>query len=414
MLSWADRAVVDRDPYVPGLRLLLDDAVLSEWVTHSLGVEVRVVPSRVRYKPGTSCVLAFELHRPGHRPVPCIARAYSAEAAAKVDKSVRHVPRHDVVLVAEAERVAVTTIAGDRHLPGPLRLFAGGEERVRLLRRLLPHRLDLHSASIRTIRHNPERRWVGVLEGSAERVVLRGFRAGAAEGPLKGYGALEDGTPLTPSVLGRSRKHAMIAVSWAEGMALDVTGPTQVFGAAGSALAQLHSRRPLRRLGGVPASAHAERLRETQAQVLALLPRLRDVVADTVTDLLAGQPGVPHEPVMLHGDFSADQVVVDGAGAVTLIDLDSACLGDAAQDLGSLWAAALVDAQTRGVCSDSRIEAALDGYAAVRPLPTSETIAWYRDAFVLRLAAEAFRSRRTDWSEQMVRLVELARDGGAP
>src|SRR5690606_6253025 len=69
----------------------------------------------------------------------------------------------------------------------------------------------------------------------------------------------------------------------------------------------------------------------TAPRVAAILARLRPRMAATVTP-----------PVLVHGDFSPDQVIVreDGTGSfvVTLLDFDRAGAGHPAADCGALAA----------------------------------------------------------------------------
>src|SRR5699024_1419777 len=57
MLPPAEQSLVDRDPDLPGLALLLDRDRLTRWLGSLLGRSVTVRRHHLRYKPGTSCVL---------------------------------------------------------------------------------------------------------------------------------------------------------------------------------------------------------------------------------------------------------------------------------------------------------------------------------------------------------------------
>src|SRR5699024_7949270 len=57
VLHSPDLRLVERDPALPGLAILLDATRLSAWVTELLGRPVRVRRRYLRYKHGTSCVL---------------------------------------------------------------------------------------------------------------------------------------------------------------------------------------------------------------------------------------------------------------------------------------------------------------------------------------------------------------------
>jgi Ser/Thr protein kinase RdoA (MazF antagonist) len=71
---------------------------------------------------------------------------------------------------------------------------------------------------------------------------------------------------------------------------------------------------------------------------------------------------------------------------VCLIDLDQSGLGDAAADLGSLLArlrhGEAVGELTSGE-ADAMVDAALGGYAAVRPLPSAPSLRWHTAAAIV-------------------------------
>jgi aminoglycoside phosphotransferase (APT) family kinase protein len=107
----------------------------------------------------------------------------------------------------------------------------------------------------------------------------------------------------------------------------------------------------------------------------------------------------------IHGDFYADQVLID-AGAAALIDLDNAVLGDPCADMGS-FAAHLY---TRG-CDEPRVSRALDallgGYG--RGL-SRRTIDLYTAAGLLRRAPEAFRYRADNWPATLATALARAEE----
>lgn len=415
MLGSADLEVVQRDRQVGGLRLLLDSGALGMLVSERTGTPCRVVPRRLRYKPGTSCVLSFGLHTGPHvegEAVPCIARAYAREAAAKLEKPLKDLGEADLLVVDRSLGLVVTTLRGDRHLAAVSRLF-DQSARLRLLERLLPDHTGLTGNEVRTLRHNPERRWVGVLDtDDHERVVLRAFPVAAAERPALAYARLEGTGPRTPTLLGRSRRHGLLAVTWAPGVTLDPSASSSAFHAAGAALARLHLRRPPRLEVTTP-DVHAARVHAAGAQVADLLPCLGPLAARLARTLADRLRLSQIRGSMLHGDFSPDQVVLDEDGEPTLIDLDSACLGHPAQDLGSAWAAALAGARTSAEQHQAatRVAALAEGYGTVRLLPDESELTLYRDSYLLGRAAEGFRTRLPDWPDQMARMLTLVATG---
>ena len=120
---------------------------------------------------------------------------------------------------------------------------------------------------------------------------------------------------------------------------------------------------------------------------------------------LGSGSGPDGPPVLRHGDFSPDQVVLDGAGT-GLLDLDEAVLGAPAADLGSFCAALARDAvcgqldeYRAGIAAD----AFLDGYADAAGVVDEDAVRAWTAAAILRLAPEPFRHMKmilllvSDW-----------------
>ncbi len=129
---------------------------------------------------------------------------------------------------------------------------------------------------------------------------------------------------------------------------------------AGALLARLHAS-PLG--SGAPASKFVAQRRRWLIEPLERL-RCRYPQAHGIgvhIERMAA-PWAQAEPVLIHGDFQADNLLSDGRG-LQLIDLDEAGSGDAAIDL-SLFLRRL-DGDSGGA------RAFLDGYLAGRPLASS-------------------------------------------
>lgn len=405
MLGPADLALVERDRELPALPLLLDAAALSEWLTWQTGEDCRVRPARLRYKPGTSCVLAFTLERgPRGDRVACLARTYPTHLAHKIEKALVKAPVTAVVAAEHSLPLLVTDLTGDRDVVALARL--GGGERAELLHRLLPGRDDLADAPLRTLRHNPERRWVGLLEPAAgEPVVLRAHRRGGFEQHVRAYSVLGGASSPTPRLLGRSRRHALAAVEWVPGRELDLAGdPAEAVRATGAALARLHAGSG-HRLPRIGVEDQVASVRRAAAQCVQLQPHLAGEVRALAQEVVARLHELGSDEALLHGDFSTDQVVLGEDGAVTLIDLDAAGRGDPAIDLASARAVALAH-HPDGV--PGALELLHAGYQELRPLPSASALAVHTATQLLRRAGEPFRSRTPRWPEQLARALALA------
>jgi hypothetical protein len=340
-----------------------------------------------------------------------VAWAYADHAVAKLAKTLERVPAQACLAHDPAARVLVTTAAGDRTLPLLTRM-AEPDAMTGLLDRLLPDEPDPGGARIRTVRHNPERRWVGVLERVGEPDHL--LRAYAGTGRMvraKGcYKTLGRAGAPTPSVVANSRSMAVLAVSWVDGETLELAGGEDRWRAAGAGLARLHASTSVKL--PTPAPGHdVAAVQRAGEQIAQLLPDLAEevlAVAGTTARLLRD---VPSDGAAVHGDFSADQVVVGPDGVPVLIDLDSAHWGSSAADLGCLAASTLTEAETLGVGSrgERDVAALLAGYGDVRRPPEAFATDLHAVAFRLRKAADPFRACAPDWAEQVALRVRRTR-----
>lgn len=402
------------DPALAGLERVTDPGRLAEWLSATLGAEVRVVPRRLRYKPGVSLVMAVDVH-PSRSAVddrlrtPYLVRSYAPRAAAKLHKTVAVSPPGTVVACDDAALVVVTTAAGDRDLPLLARLDAGGLPDV--LARVVPERAaGLADAGMRTVSYNPARRWVGVLESGGEPLLtLRAFPQREARRRGRGYAALAGGPPTTPAVAGSSRSYGVVAVEWVAGQELTAAHVPDAWRAAGASVARVHDRGPLP-LKHRSSRHEADGVRESAALIAELLPTLgRDATAlaeETHRRLLA----LDHQRTPVHGDFSPDQVVVTPDGGAALVDLDEAHLGDPAADLGSAVAALMGEAEEDDGAARAHEQVGLliEGYASVRQPPAPAAVATQALGFRVRKALEPFRRCEPDWPDRVAARLRRA------
>lgn len=408
------RALIE-DSSLPGGDLVLSPARLEEWLSESTARPCRVEPRRLRYKPGTSAVLAFDLTVERHGVVttePCVARTYSDEAVAKLEKVRRHLtPRAQ--LAHDGQRHAlVTTAEGDRALPLLPRL-SQPDGLVRLVARLVPDAVHTAGTRARTIRHNPGRRWVGTLEQAGEPLLLlRAYdSATTMMRAARCYRSLSGSATLTPEVVGRSRSFAVLAVTWCDGVDLGRTPDRRdLWRAAGRALARVHDGPPAGLRHPAPGS-DADAVRAAGQQVADLVPEIAGVALDIARVTARELEHLPLGSVAIHGDYSPDQVVSGTDGRSTLIDLDAARLGTAAHDLGCLAASTMAHAEATGDTARGLVQLGdfLAGYDEIRRLPATADIELHAVAIRLRKAVDPFRECAPDWRDQVVRRVAAAR-----
>ena len=177
---------------------------------------------------------------------------------------------------------------------------------------------------------------------------------------------------------------------------------------AGEAVAGLHAA-----LGRVPDLTEAGLSRVDPARALAaardgvdavmpdLVPAF-DRVGERVLRALAADRG---PDVLLHGDLSADQAVLEGQGAVRLIDLDRLAVGPAGCDLGGFAAVELI--RGRGTGAAEALVGAYGSRSGMDGMDEAAVNAWTAYHLLLRVA-EPFRALAPDYREQGAARIERA------
>jgi hypothetical protein len=346
----AERSLALRDAAIPGLPYLLDNGRLSEL----LGETVRV--TRVRYKPGTSLLVAFRRLRNGSFDYGWAMTRTPASSGKLLERE--HTARSH---------------GGDMRLlrPDPVDpdtvVAVGGVEDDWALRRNLTwlnrngvERLGLHHqpgaallAGSSVLRYKPERRLVLLAHKASTAVVIKTAAKPAGTGQQTQFLSRlrHHGVPLLPQLADAECLANGISAStaWGAGDLATRDNSTHTGTAAysaGQALAALHCVPVTSDVAG-PAADPAGNWREdltaqlkaTRIMVSALLPELEALARDLETGLAALLLAQPRTaPVLVHGDFSPDQVLV-GDSEVRLIDFDRAGTGTVEADLGSFAAA---------------------------------------------------------------------------
>lgn len=402
------------DPEVPGAALVLCVDALTAWLSETLGEPCTVALRRVRHEHGVSVALAFDLTtvREGRRLTrPCVARAYAHRARAELKALLATLPADECLALDPTRRVLVTGAAGDRTLPLLPRLFGveGGEQ---VLGRALPRHACSGAAAVRTVRHDPGRQWVGVLDhGDGAPLGLRAYRSSRhLDRATMAYDAFRGTAVRIPTILGTSRSLAFAAIASVDGQRLDGSSKADDWQAAGAALAKLHAC-AASGLTTTRSEVETATLDRAAYRIAALLPDV-DTQVHQLADLLARLlERIPRDRVPLHGAFAPERVVLGPDGAVTFVDLDWARFGPSAADVGSLVAATLVAAEDSGMAprAHREIDALMDGYRTVRRTPDPFAVGLHAAASRFRTALDPFLAGAQDWRAQVGHRLDAAR-----
>lgn len=385
------------DSNLRSLELLFDPDALSSLFNRP------VRTSHLRWKRGTSAVA--RLHDDdGVRWLVM----YGTDASVKLEKTFRRALTQDVDLERFAFDDGVLA-------SGPIALDPRLYPVLRPFRRAA---MEVPSPALGVLKYNPFRRLVfSVATTDAGRLAGRASAGGHSmtRGMLTelATGGVPVVVPLDSAVLPPGlpvSKHVEYLPWYGSGDLSTVPLQHAELPArsTGNALALLHSQAPIHQTHAW--RAPAGRLRSLVRENAELIPenggRLERVQAEL--EALLRRPG---RAVVIHGDFSADQVLVDGR-QVRLIDFERCTYGAAASDLGSFAAvealgSAMVDRRT--VLALPRTAALLDGYGTgPATVNDSEVVAWTA-FYLLNRLREPFRACSPDWRQQVdyrLRMIE--------
>ncbi|WP_176237561.1 phosphotransferase family protein [Palleronia marisminoris] len=347
----------------------------------------------IRYKPGTSCVIG--LIPPDGALGALAAMTYPPVRYAEVRARAKWQLGPEPVHYLDDICTALVPLRHDRKVVAARRL-GSAEQRQDYLRDL---RLD--GATLELLRYKPGRRLVLRAElPSGQAAVVKAYEKSGFASALAG--ARHADRYAGAGLLSVDDDRYAIASRWVVGTPLDpARSPADAFRAAGRELARLHMAAPC--LGSVlpaakigpPAAAHL--LRHVSGAMSAL-------AAAVAEELRCFAP----TPCIIHGDFSADQVVIQD-GQATVIDWDRMAIGDPARDLGTFQARLDLDlirgtvgTETAGIAA----VAFLQGYAELRG-SVPDGLSSHRAAALLALATEGFRDRRPDWAHETETVLSL-------
>ncbi|UCD75510.1 MAG: aminoglycoside phosphotransferase family protein [Phycisphaerales bacterium] len=411
MLSPADADLVARDQRLPGLALLFDETALSEEIKRRCPAATigDLRANYVRYKPGTSCIVGYSARSRSGETV-LYARTHTPSASAKIEKVAAqgHVDNSigfGAITIASPP-MAVYAFPNDHelrclpHLQHPQRRRA-------LLHRALYDSLPAGDIGYEPLRYKPERRYVArVSGGSGLRLRLKFYIDRDFELAKSNARAVNPSGPLRfAPVAGHSDRRKVLAFDWVEGTSLreiirSGCPRPELVASTGAALAHLHRCKPTKRMrrAWTPYARQSVIAGEAVAAIRPDLgQRVEAVVHRFNEELSDDRP----PPTAIHGDLSADQILVSGE-EIVLLDLDRARAGHPQVDIGSFAANLLVDA----FCGRLPKEAVpgitaslLDGYRHEAGIDLEPRIQRFIAANLLRLAVEPFRLRHRDWSD---------------
>lgn len=421
MLSTADASIVARDPAIPGLELLLDEAAMLDTLrTRMPAAEFEKASKHyIRYKPGMNCLVRYVLEGKNGK-IDIYAKAHGPDAASKLNKvERRHVvdtlPGQGCLLLPEYG-VTVSTFPNDRKLKVLCRL-GDPEQCNALFRKILPHKPALHNPVVETLQYKPERRFVACLHGQdGEKAVVKihGKKEFIRASTGAKYFKTINSTAF-PRLFGRSTRHRILVSKWVHGQRLCDIYAARDFdlewiSKLGQSLANFH-----RPYNGVILPERMPGHEASDLQAIArtlgiLLPEFAgriNLLAREIASLLQSLTPVSR---VLHGDFYASQVLCN-TSRIQLIDSDDVCYGHPAVDIG-LFLAHMEREVVNETMSPEQAglikRRLLEAYPGCTGKELRAAIELYTAAGLLQLVHHPFRNCEQDWPERVEKILTAA------
>ena len=408
MLSSPDADLCRRDPALPGLQTLLDPEALTARVAAAsacLPLE-RFVPSYLRYKPETNCLVGFT-SPDSPQAISFYGKVYSPNSG----KPKGHAAGRGV----EPGRVLLGSDGIDLFFfPTDNRLklndiLNGSAMWTRVCRELRRKRLGSSKASFTVLAYRPERRCVlAMVVDNTPVAVLKAYAPAEFRRTSARARALRtSGSKSFPVLLVEDEPNRCLVFSWMPGEVLQRSLEKgshlhSELAQTGAELAALH-RLDAPALDVRGSKVESDHVHRVAAMVERLSPNLAEGAATIAGRISGALEKMPAGDCTLHGDFGAKQVVAKGE-SIAFLDFDEAARGRAATDLGN-FVARLEDDVLRGKIPAESVAPAraalLGGYESAGTLPPDRELALYTAIGLFRVAHEPFRRHETEWPSRM-------------
>lgn len=421
MLLSDDKYLVDRDIYLPGLADVMNKDLMISRLTTELGLgglRLGFQQTYIRYKPKTSCLIGYT-GQCEDKELYFYSSLYNRVNRDKARKPLSKAKSPSFFGPAgffiEELNVLFMLFPNDhelRQLPYILN-FQKHSER---LRNWLPFLNESAMVNINCIRYKPERRFVGKAKLFDGQSVL--IKAHARHHKQSFYPSqLEsqaDRSFLIPKKICYSDKHKLDAYPWISGITLmDIMArdPDLVI-KAGRCLADFHSQTLNLNHPGNNSSWNNQTILKIANAAIKIVPEFENDIS-SIANYIIHHPLLKHvntniAQCLIHGDFSADQIIV-GSDGLWLIDFDRSRFDSPLYDLGCFIAR--LEFNTLDNCNQSDInylelaDKLIEGYEQGSSLSIQPLIRIYVVIQLLCLVTEPFRLRRSNWLTQTKNII---------
>jgi aminoglycoside phosphotransferase (APT) family kinase protein len=377
----------------------------------------------IRYKPETNCLVLYQASGEDGFPLWAYAKVLPAGSPIQPPGSRGNFHYHpDLGMILAA-------FPNDLEMPA-LRMAHNGTDGQRILSRLIASKnraaFQPHWGNWAPIRYKPERRCV--LQGKYDdprepqgitRSCYARFYAGpeaARTAAWHRHLAHLSGTVRVPRLLGYSPRHRVLLVDRVRGRPLrdflGGEGPERAWAIESAALALARWHRLPPPPSAPPLPPDQQGIRAAANAVATLLPEAASMSFAVCERLTRENRPSVGDPVLLHGDFYYDQVLLRRSGVTGFLDLDELGLGQPVHDVACFCSQLFALAVQGGLaqeCAVRTIDRFVETYQRAAQSPVPEALLRLElSSALLKLAPMPFRRFDRAWRLQTLSLLRLA------
>lgn len=410
-----------KDSSLPGLSILMNPVELSKLIFEYYPAEEFKSGkiSYIRYKPGTSCLIAYTSER--SHVSDFYAKVYQPDTSEKLDKAEiylsKSLGKSPKGIVCNTRNIVLYFFPNDPKLKSLSKIFKP-EISDSSLQDFFSKKGVTLPEGIESLKYKPERRFVAKISGEESfSAALKIYSKESFESAHFNSRVFSSKNILkVPRLLAAFPRKSILIFEWINGSPLDsevkLPSGEKKLQDVGEALAELHLQNPSNLRNTLP-EEEIERWMGIADSIGHTCPHLLDqakILARRLTDRFVT---FKYKPCSLHGDFYSDQILVHGS-QIAILDLDRSFSGDPAFDLGMFLAHLERKVAFEKLSSTQRDryrENLLAGYQkATNNIDWMSRVDFYTAAGLLRIVPENFRNWVEDWPLKTELLLQKAEE----
>jgi hypothetical protein len=425
MLSADDLDLCRRSPALTGLEKAFDPTYINSALTaHGICIDDpdSIQAYYIRHKPQTSTLIAYRF-RNSNQEHRLTIRVHLASVPEKVDKPLRRAMGKSSPLGPAAIRLpdlcGIILFFPHDHELSALSSIASS---LNQMQEPAPELADLSlpvGDALTCLAYKPERRYVGKIESENQsahviklydRRTFQAFMQSSAQASRSNF-------RFCQNAISSCDRHRLMVYPWIDGQPLTeaMDGNLSILEDVAARLAEWHRAHRSSTLACDAGGSLEQRIRSSAVSIQEIAPDLAEAGLRIASQLIEAWHTLvnaePTQPTLIHGDFSADQVIIGRDGPVFL-DFDRARLDRPVHDLGSFLArleyqAVLGDTPAFEVQEARRI--LISAYTSANPNQPIWGLNISVSAHLLFLVSEPFRRLQPRWAETMRQLLARIR-----